>query len=627
MNQNVNSVTNTNKPQTKPKGAKKPDQEADDIAQFDGKLFRRIISYLAPYKKWVVIAFALNFVGALMGPLRPYLTQIAIDQHIVFNDTEGLTRIIMLLFGVLVLEGVLSYFNNYLTSWIGQQAIYDLRIKVFDHIQHLPLSFFDKTPIGKLITRTTSDVEALNTVLSAGVVTIVGNLLNLFFITYFMFALSWKMALISLAVVPVMVYITFLFRKVVRGAFRETRKQVAILNTFLNEHVTGMKIVQVYNREEEEYRRFVKVNDDNRVAQIKTVFYFALFWPAVDVIAAIALGLVIWFGGGEAIQGTMTLGILIAFIQYVRQFFEPIRQLSDQYNTLQSAMAASERLFQLLDTPTGPKEIENPVRLSKISGKIEFQNVWFTYDEGVTSDTLANLEYEPNWILRDISFTVEAGQTVAVVGPTGSGKTTLINLLLRFYEIQKGRILLDGVNIHDLPLDELRKSIGLVLQDVFLFSGSIYRNITLGNEAISDPKVHEATQQIGADSFIERLSDGYNHDVKERGAGLSHGQRQLLSFARAVAYNPAVLVLDEATSSIDTESEELIQNALDKMFDGRSSIVIAHRLSTIQNADQILVVHKGVLREKGNHQELLNMNGLYRRLYELQYKEQEIDLD
>jgi ATP-binding cassette subfamily B protein len=290
-------------------------------------------------------------------------------------------------------------------------------------------------------------------------------------------------------------------------------------------------------------------------------------------------------------------------------------------------MAASERLFQLLDTPTGPKEIENPVHLPKISGKIEFQNVWFTYDEGVTSDTLANLEYEPNWILRDISFTVEAGQTVAVVGPTGSGKTTLINLLLRFYEIQKGRILLDGVNIHDLPLDELRKSIGLVLQDVFLFSGSVYRNITLGNEVISDQMVHDSAQQIGADSFIERLSDGYNHDVKERGAGLSHGQRQLLSFARAVAYNPAVLVLDEATSSIDTESEELIQNALDKMFDGRSSIVIAHRLSTIQNADQILVVHKGVLREKGNHQELLNMNGLYRRLYELQYKEQEIDLD
>ena len=570
-----------------------------------------------PYKGWVALAFFLVLAAAFLGPLRPKLVQVAIDDYIIVGDLDGLQRIVIILICVLLGEGILSFINSYLTQWIGQRAIYDVRTKVYRHIQQQSLGFFDRTPIGKLITRTTSDVESLSDVLSAGVVTILGNMFRIIFIAMFMFSLNWVLALVTLAALPMMIYVTFWFRKKVRVQYRETRKQVARLHSFLQEHITGMSIVQLFNREKEELRRFTDINSDHRQAQIKTIFYFALFWPAVDIIASIATGLVLWVGGLRAMDNVLTVGVLIAFIQYARQFFEPIRNLSDQYNTLQSAMAGAERIFGLLGEDHTIKETENPVKVDTFEGEIEFKNVWFTYDKNTEEDK------EPNWILRDVSFTVKKGQTCAIVGATGAGKTTIINLLLRFYEIDRGEILVDGIDIKKMRLSDLRRHIGLVLQDVFLFSGSIERNITLDNAEIDEEAMIEAARVIGADGFIERLELGYQHDVRERGASLSHGQRQLLSFVRALVYNPSILVLDEATSSIDTETEEIIQNAMEHLLKGRTSIVIAHRLSTIQDADTILVMHRGQLREKGSHQELLALDGLYRRLYELQYKEQE----
>ena len=583
----------------------------------DGKLFRRIVSFLMPYKGWVALAFLLVLAASFLGPLRPKLVQVAIDDYIIVGDIEGLQQIVMILIAVLVGEGILAFITSYLTQWIGQKAIFDVRTRVYRHIQNQSLGFFDKTPIGKLITRTTSDVESLSDVLSAGVVTILGSMFRIIFIAAFMFSLNWVLALVTLAALPMMIYVTFWFRKRVREQYRETRKQVARLHSFLQEHITGMSIVQLFNREREEMHRFEGINSDHRRAQIKTIFYFALFWPAVDIIAALATGLVLWVGGLRAMSNVLTVGVLIAFIQYARQFFEPIRNLSDQYNTLQSAMAGAERIFGLLEEDHAIKETENPLAIKRFDGLIEFRNVWFTYDKTPDEGT------EPNWILRDVSFTIQPGQTCAIVGATGAGKTTIINLLLRFYEIDKGEILVDGINICSMSLSDLRRHIGLVLQDVFLFSGSVERNITLDNPEISEEAMHEAARLIGADGFIERLESGYQHDVRERGASLSHGQRQLLSFVRALVYNPSILVLDEATSSIDTETEEIIQHAMERLLRGRTSIVIAHRLSTIQDADTILVMHKGQLREKGSHQELLTLDGLYRRLYDLQYKEQE----
>jgi ATP-binding cassette subfamily B protein len=458
-------------------------------------------------------------------------------------------------------------------------------------------------------------VEALSDVLSSGLIVALGDLFKLIFIAYFMFTLNWGLAVVTLLVMPLMVWVTFWFRNNVREQYRETRKQVSRLNSFIQEHVTGMHIVQLFNREEEEMDRFESINDDHRAAHLQTIFYYAIFWPSIEIISNVALGAVLWYGGLQAMAGSaLTLGVLVAFIQYARQFFEPIRDLSNQYDTLQRAMAGAERIFGVLDEDHRLAEPDEPVELGEVEGKIEFRNVWFAYED--------DNEGNPDWVLKDVSFTVEPGETVAIVGATGAGKSTVMNLLLRFYEIQRGDIFVDGVNIRDLRLTDLRRHIGLVLQDVFLFSGSVERNLTLNDPDVDEAKMKRAAEVVQADQFIERLPEGYQQDVKERGSSLSHGQRQLLAFVRALLYNPDVMVLDEATSSVDTETETLIQQALERLTEGRTTLAIAHRLSTIQDADEILVLHKGEVRERGTHQELLAQDGLYRKLYDLQYADQ-----
>lgn len=578
------------------------------------RIARRLGAILWPYRGRVVVALAITVATAFLGPLRPYLVQIAVDAHIVAGDVPGLMRVVALIAAVLVAEGLLGFGLAYLTQWVGQHALYDLRRRVVAHIQRQRLAFFDRTPVGTLVTRATSDVEALADLLSAGVVTMLGDLLRLLFIGSFMVALDAELALVALAMLPPMMAATEYFRRKMRDAYRETRTQVARLNAFLQEHISGMAVVQIFGREAEEQRRFEAVNDDHRVAQIRTVYYFAMFWPVVDVLASVALGLVLWYGGTQSLRDAVSIGTLIAFVQYVRLFFEPVRNLSDQLNALQGAAAAGERLFDLLDDDQALPEASPPAHLpgGRAAGRIEFENVWFAYGESTGAS-------EPEWVLRDVSFAVEPGQTLALVGATGSGKTTILSLLLRFYEPQRGTIRLDGVDVSTLPLDELRRQIGLVLQDVFLFSGTIAENVTLGNPAIPHDRIEEAARLVGADGFIGRLPDGYAHPVGERGSALSLGQRQLLSFVRALLYDPAVLVLDEATASVDTETEAMVQRAVDVLMEGRTAVVVAHRLSTVQHADQILVLHKGEVRERGTHAELLAEGGLYRRLHELQY--------
>ncbi|WP_412070141.1 ABC transporter ATP-binding protein [Rubrivirga sp. IMCC43871] len=611
-------------------------------------LARRLGALLWPYRWHVAAALSLTLVVAFLGPLRPRLVQTAVDDHIVTGDLPGLLRIVGLIAGVLVAEGLAYFALGYLTQWVGQNALYDLRTRVFRFIERQRLAFFDGTPIGTLITRATSDIEALADLLSAGAVTILGDLARLLFIGYFMLSLDPELGMVALLALPPMVLVTEVFRRKMRAAYRETRKQVGRLNAFLQEHVTGMSVVQIFGREAEEQRRFESVNDAHRDAHIQTVHYYALFYPVVDIIASAALALVVWFGGTEAMREAVTIGTLIAFVQYVRMFFEPVRNLSDQLNSIQSAFAASERVFDLLDDDQSLPEPEAPVALPAArAGRIAFENVWFAYEklpaeaglgiEGTTGtagepsgDTAqspvptSQQSPEPNWnwVLRDVSFTAESGQTLALVGATGSGKTTILSLLMRFYEPQRGRVTIDGIDVKDLPLAELRRQVGLVLQDVFLFSGTIEENVTLGAD-IPAERVAEAAALVGADTFIDRLPQRYASPVGERGATLSLGQRQLLSFVRTLLYDPAVLVLDEATSSVDTETEEMVQRAVDVLMEGRTAIVVAHRLSTVQHADQILVLHKGEVRERGSHQTLLVADGLYRRLYELQYADQE----
>lgn len=577
----------------------------------DSNLIKRLYVYLKPYSGLLLLALLLTLATAFFGPIRPYLTQIAVDEHIAQNDTRGLFSIIILFGLVLVGEFVLLVLSTYLTRWIGQGALYRLRTDVFNKLQNLHTQYFDKNPIGRLITRTTSDVEALNELLSSGVINIIGDVFRIIFILIFMLMLSWELTLVSLLTLPLLIYSTILFKRLVRVAFLEVRDQIARLNSFVQEHINGMSVVQLYNRQKEELKRFKEINADHRDAHITTIFYFSIFWPVVEVLSSVAMALVLWYGGARVLSDHVTFGILLAFIQYVRLFFMPIRDLSDKFNTLQSALASSERIFGVLDTKNKITDPVEPYTPDHITGHIEFKDVWFRYNEN------------DDYILKGVSFTLEPSQTVAVVGATGAGKTTLINLIMRFYDIQSGEILLDGVDIRNYNLNQLRKTFGLVLQDNALFSGTILTNITLGNPDISRERVRQIIELIEADAFIDKLPGKLDHVISERGASLSMGQRQLICFIRAIAYDPSIIILDEATSSVDSETEFLVNKALRELLNNRTSLIIAHRLSTIQHANKILVMHKGEIREAGSHQQLLRKkDGIYRKLYELQYKDQ-----
>lgn len=590
-------------------------KEPDDLEQeevlgkaYDSRLMKRLIKYLRPYAKWVYLAIFLTVGVALLSTIRPYLTKIAIDSYIVNKDPIGLRNIILILLGTLVFQGLVQYSMTYLTQWIGQKTIFDLRMELFRHVQKFSMGFFDKNPVGRMVTRLTNDIEVLNEMFSSGIVMVFADIFIIAGILFFMFSLSWQLTLIALSVVIPLIYTTIIFRKKVRIAFRDVRYFLAKMNAFLQEHITGILVVKIFNKDRATLDEFKKINYDHTKANKKSVLYYSVFFPVVELIGAISGGLIIWYGGGKAIEGALTIGVLISFIQYSEMFFRPIRDLSEKYNIMQTAMASSERIFKLLDRKASIRDPQKPAEFNECKGNIEFRNVWFAYSK-------------ENYVLKNISFNIKQGEKVAFVGATGAGKSSIMNLLLRFYDIQKGEILIDGINIKDIRQSDLRRNIGLVVQDIFLFSDSITNNISLSNENISEEKILECAKIIGIDHFIEKLPLKYSQNVKERGVTLSQGQRQLITFARALAYDPRILILDEATSSVDTHSEILIQNAIDKLMEGRTSIIIAHRLSTIQKCDKIIVMHKGEIRETGTHYELIEMGGIYSKLYQLQYKE------
>lgn len=592
-----------------------PQPEPDENEQeevlgkaYDARLMKRLIKYLKPYAKWVIISIILTVGVAMLSTIRPYLTKVAIDSYIVNKDPIGLRNIILILFGTLVFQGIVQYSMTYLTQWIGQKTIFDLRMELFTHIQKLSMSFFDKNPVGRVVTRLTNDIEVLNEMFSSGIVMVFADIFIIAGILFFMFSLSWQLTLISLSVVIPLIYATIIFRRKVRIAFRDVRFYLAKMNAFLQEHVSGIMVVKIFNKEKRTLEEFKEINYDHTRANVKSVFYYSVFFPVVELIGALSGALIIWYGGGNVVQGVLTIGVLISFIQYSEMFFRPIRDLSEKYNIMQTAMASSERIFKLLDRRPAINDPVNPIDFSECKGNITFNNVSFAY-------------IKQDYVLKNVSFNIRAGEKVAFVGATGAGKTSIMNLLCRFYDAQKGEITVDGINIKDVRQSDLRKNIGLVVQDIFLFSDSISNNISLNNEKISEDKIKQAAKIIGIDNFIERLPEKYNQNVKERGVTLSQGQRQLITFARALAYDPKILILDEATSSVDTNSEFLIQNAIDKLMQGRTSIIIAHRLSTIQKCDKIIVMHKGEIRETGSHQELLELGGIYSKLYQLQYKE------
>jgi len=578
---------------------------------YDAKLMKRLLTFIKPYKRYVIFAILLNIIVAALGPLRPYLTKIAIDNYIVNKNFTGLLWITIALFATLFFQSAIQYLLTYYTQYLGQKTIYDIRMKLFSHTQRLAIKFFDKTPIGRLVTRVTNDIESLNELFSSGIIMIFSDVFIILWILGFMFFMDWKLSLVSLSILPVLIYGTFLFRRKVRDNYRDVRFHLARLNSYMQEHITGISVMQLFHKEKEELQKFSGINGDHKKANIESIFYYAVFYPAVEFISAIALALIIWYGGGEVVHNVLTLGTLFAFLQYTEMFFRPIRDLSEKYNIMQTAMASSERVFKLLDDKTFIKNPDDAKFLNSVKGSISFENVSFAYNKD-------------EYVLKNISLDVNPGETVAIVGATGAGKTSIINILTRFYDINSGCIRVDGIDIREVDKRDLRKQISIVLQDIFLFSGTIKSNIGMNNPKIADEQIHRAAVLVGADKFIQLLPMKYDEEVKERGATLSVGQKQLISFARALAFNPQILILDEATSSVDTETEILIQQAIEKLLVGRTAIVIAHRLSTIQNADKILVMHKGEIKETGNHQELLAKRGIYYRLYQLQYKDQEI---
>ena len=583
--------------------------EEDAIGKtYDLKVAGRLLRYLKPYWKTATLALTLTFLTNVLISTQPYFTKVAVDDFITPKRTDGVWLFALAFFGVFLLRFLFSYAQEILLNRVGQQVMFDLRTEIFTKLQHQEIAYYDKYPVGRIITRITSDVDALNEMFTSGVIDVLGDLVIIFAIIGMMFWLDWKLAIVTLITVPILFACTNWFRKHARRGFDRVRTRNAKLNAFLQEYLSGAQTVQLMNAESKARKRFHEINDDYRNANIETIYYYSVFYPLVDFIGAFGIALVIFSFGYEHLPTlssageAISIGILAAFIQYSLQLFQPIRDLSDKFNVLQAAIVASHRIFILLDLDIDIKSPEHPKKSGKIDGRIEFQNVWFAYKG-------------EDWILKDISFAVEPGESIALVGHTGSGKTTITNLLMRFYDVQKGKILVDGVDVRDWDLHDLRSNFAVVLQDVFLFSGSIEDNIRLGNKEIDHDRIEWAAKEVRADDFVRKLDDGYASLVKERGAGLSVGQKQLISFARALAFDPKILILDEATSSIDTETEQLIQQAVERVMEKRTSLVVAHRLSTIQRCDRIMVLHHGELRESGTHNELLGVRGLYWRLY------------
>jgi len=614
---------------------------------YDSRLMKRLLAYLAPYKWQTLLAIVAILVKAGADVLGPYLTKVAIDKYLAstragarhpFLDSwlssrplTGIGQIAALYVSLLAISFCMEFLQTYYMQWVGQKAMFDLRSQIFAHLQRLHVAFFDRNPVGRLVTRVTTDVDAVNEMFTSGVVSIFEDVFVLAGIVGFMLWMKWWLALITFAVLPLIFWATMIFRRSVRESYRRIRVAIARINAYLQEHVSGIVVLQLFNREKRAYSNFEEVNAQHMDAYKDAILAHAMYYPTIEILSAIAIASVIWFGGRQALLDAGLLGTLVAFIQYAQRFFRPIQDLSEKYNILQSAMASSERIFKLIDTPVGvatpavPRHVEGP-------GRIEFQNVWFAYQRikskkhegnGFAEEHLAH-EGELDWVLRDVSFVIEPGETVAIVGHTGAGKTTIISLLLRFYDIQRGAIRLDGVDIRDMDLADLRRRYGVVLQDPFLFSGTIGDNIRLGSKWVSEKMAEAAADDVNIGNFIRTLPGGFGEPVRERGSTLSTGQKQLISFARALAHQPRILILDEATSSVDTDTELRVREALTRMVEGRTSIIIAHRLSTVQRADKIIVMHKAHLREIGTHQQLLAQRGIYWKLYQLQYKDQEI---
>jgi len=646
---------------------------------YDGRLMRRLLRYLYPYKWHVIVALAAIVLKSFADVLGPLLTKTAIDKYLTKSPNAhswigdrlsnspmtGIAQIGGFYIGLLVLTFALEFVQTYLMQWTGQKVMFDLRSQIFRHLQHMHVAFFDKNPVGRLVTRVTTDVDALNEMFTAGVVSIFEDVFVLAFILAIMMNMNWKLALVTFAVLPLIIYATKVFRDKVRDSYRRIRTAIARINSFLQEAVSGMLVLQLFNREKRAHDRFSEINASHMEAYKDAILAYAVYYPVVEVLSSIAIASIIWFGGGEIlrhmtvatasisfprnslpivhfVQISMTLGTLVAFMSYAQRFFRPIQDLSEKYNILQGAMAAGERVFKLLDTKV---EITSPAIAKKATGlgRIEFDHVWFAYNAGGATGTLvrpaergsaakangdeATSDAVPDWVLRDVTFAIEPGETIAVVGHTGAGKTTLISLLMRFYDVQQGAIRIDSVDIREMNLDDLRSRFGVVLQDPFLFTGTVEGNIRLGTARIQDEDVEQAAEDVNLADFIRTLPGGFKEEVRERGSTLSTGQKQLISFARALAHDPKILILDEATSSVDTETEFRVRDALNRMVEGRTSLIIAHRLSTIQRADKIIVMHKGQVREMGTHQQLLANRGIYYKLYQLQYKDQEVSVN